>query len=206
MYLRSCIYIYMTWYTNAFSVHTQIGFNPNISKKKKSHIKIRFVNIFVMRTQIFLVLNMCNKNSQIYKLSVIINTHQIRIWKLLHWYMNCQTRIQHHRNYLKSFLFDSPAQNLHSTLTFSANTGSSRFPCCEAEKVVAHLSLTKEIRGCISTQLQVAFLLLTYTRSFSNLKVEREIQPTINLHVSKLCYLCLPQNSSYQQMRVYLFI
>ena len=34
-----------------------------------------------MCTQIFLVLNMCNKNSQMYKSSVICNFHQIHIWK-----------------------------------------------------------------------------------------------------------------------------
>ena len=65
-----CIYIYDSIHKCIFNAHTNML--QSIYKfKKKSHIKIRFVDIFVMRTQIFLVLNMCN--SQMYKLSVICN-------------------------------------------------------------------------------------------------------------------------------------
>ena len=79
MYL-GVVYIYDLIHKCIFNAHTNVL--QSIYIFKKAHLKIRFVKIFVMRTQIVIVLNMCNKNSQMYKSSG--NFHQIHIWKLIY--------------------------------------------------------------------------------------------------------------------------
>ena len=106
MYLGCWVYIYDSIHKCIFNAHTNMLQYIYKLKKKK------FTYIF--GTQIFLVLNMCNKKSQTYKSSVVCNFHQKHIWKALHNHL--PVRID---NFVRAILFCHERAHVYFQVVFS---------------------------------------------------------------------------------------